>query len=207
MGRRTFLFAPQANINRASFNSRVNQFITGHGSFVTYLHRFGLCSHDRCVRGAKGDPNHYATVCPVTKPFHFAKPSAENLLTWCENIVQDKRSLARLDRWNLSETGRRTFLFAPQANINRASFNSRINQFNTGHGPFLTDLHSLCLCSHDRCVCGAKGDPNHYAAVCPVTKPFHFTKPSAENIPTWCVNVVQDKRSLAQTHEYYEDPS
>ncbi|GBO25066.1 hypothetical protein AVEN_114841-1 [Araneus ventricosus] len=73
-----------------------NQFITGHGPFVTYLHRFDLCSHDRCVCGAKGDPNHYATVCPVTKPFHFTKPSAESLSTWCENIVQEKRSLARL---------------------------------------------------------------------------------------------------------------
>ncbi|GBM77108.1 hypothetical protein AVEN_77626-1 [Araneus ventricosus] len=95
-GRRTFLFVPQVNINRASFKSRTNQFITGHGPFVTYLHRFGLCSHHRCVCGAKGDPNHYATVCPVTKPFHFKKPSAENLSTWCENIVQNKRSLARL---------------------------------------------------------------------------------------------------------------
>ncbi|GBN54485.1 hypothetical protein AVEN_68123-1 [Araneus ventricosus] len=83
-------------MNRASFNSRNNQFITGHEPFVTYLHRFGLCSHDRCVCGAKGDPNHYATVCPVTKPFHFTKPSAGNLSTWCENIVQDKRSLVRL---------------------------------------------------------------------------------------------------------------
>ncbi|GBM49170.1 hypothetical protein AVEN_148090-1 [Araneus ventricosus] len=68
----------------------------GPGPFVTYLHRFGLCSHDRYVCGAKGDPNHYATVCPVTKPFHFTQPSAENLSTWCENIAQDKRSLARL---------------------------------------------------------------------------------------------------------------
>ncbi|GBN78857.1 hypothetical protein AVEN_127717-1 [Araneus ventricosus] len=67
-----------------------------HGPFVTYLQRFGLSSHDRCVCGDKGDPNHYATVCPVTKPFHFTKPSAENLSTWCENIAQDKRSLARL---------------------------------------------------------------------------------------------------------------
>ncbi|GBL84049.1 hypothetical protein AVEN_100907-1 [Araneus ventricosus] len=57
---------------------------------------FGLCSHDQRVCGAKGDPNHYSTVCPVTKPFHFKKPSAENLSTWCENIVQDRRSLARL---------------------------------------------------------------------------------------------------------------
>ncbi|GBN72783.1 hypothetical protein AVEN_197580-1 [Araneus ventricosus] len=50
--------------------------------------------HKSCVCSAKGDPN--ATVCPATKPFHFTKPSAENLSTWCENIVQDKRSLARL---------------------------------------------------------------------------------------------------------------
>ncbi|GBM65809.1 hypothetical protein AVEN_172661-1 [Araneus ventricosus] len=65
------------------------------------------------------------------------------------------------DRWNLSETGRRTFLFVPQININRASFNSRTNQFITGHGPFVTYPHRFGLCSHDRCVCGAKGDPNH----------------------------------------------
>ncbi|GBN93640.1 hypothetical protein AVEN_257032-1 [Araneus ventricosus] len=70
--------------------------MTGHGPFVTYLHRFGLCSHDRCVCGAKDDPNHYATVCPVTKPFRFTKPSAEILSMWCENIVRNKRSLARL---------------------------------------------------------------------------------------------------------------
>ncbi|GBO01529.1 hypothetical protein AVEN_70277-1 [Araneus ventricosus] len=46
--------------------------------------------------GNKGDPDHYATDCPVTKPFYFMKPSAENLSTWCENIVQNKRSLAQL---------------------------------------------------------------------------------------------------------------
>ncbi|GBN89216.1 hypothetical protein AVEN_156776-2-1, partial [Araneus ventricosus] len=74
---RNFPFVPQVNINRTSFDSKINQFITGHGPSVTNLHRFGLCSHDRCVCGAKGDPNHYATVCPVTKSFHFLKPSAE----------------------------------------------------------------------------------------------------------------------------------
>ncbi|GBO24058.1 hypothetical protein AVEN_265748-1 [Araneus ventricosus] len=29
----------------------------------SYLHRFGLCSHDRCVCGDKGNPNHYSTRC------------------------------------------------------------------------------------------------------------------------------------------------
>ncbi|GBM34238.1 hypothetical protein AVEN_60579-1 [Araneus ventricosus] len=86
------------------------------------------------------------------------------------------------DRWNLSETGRRTFLFVPQVNINRASFNSRTNQFITGHRPFVTYLHRFGLCSHDQCVCGAEGDPNHFVTVFPVAKPFHFTKPRAENL-------------------------
>ncbi|GBN98516.1 hypothetical protein AVEN_192514-1 [Araneus ventricosus] len=102
------------------------------------------------------------------------------------------------DRWNLSETGRRTFLFVPQVNINRASFNSRTNQIITGHGPFVTYLHRFGLCSHDRWICGAKGDPNHHATACPVTKPFHFTKPNAENFSTWCGNIVQDKRFLGR---------
>ncbi|GBL92515.1 hypothetical protein AVEN_174773-1 [Araneus ventricosus] len=49
-------------------------FYFGHGPFVTHLHRFDLCSHDRCVCGGKGDPDHFATDCPVTKPFHFVSP-------------------------------------------------------------------------------------------------------------------------------------
>ncbi|GBO34581.1 hypothetical protein AVEN_139423-1, partial [Araneus ventricosus] len=64
-----------------------------HGPFVTYLHRFGLCSHDRCVYGDKGDPDHYATDCSVTKPFHFLKSSAENPSTWYENIVKTEDPL------------------------------------------------------------------------------------------------------------------
>ncbi|GBO04740.1 hypothetical protein AVEN_172185-1, partial [Araneus ventricosus] len=67
-----------------------------HGPFVTYLHRFGLCLRDRCVCVDNGDPDHYATVFLMTKSFHLMKTSAENLWTWCENIAQNKRSLARL---------------------------------------------------------------------------------------------------------------
>ncbi|GBN02787.1 hypothetical protein AVEN_20881-1 [Araneus ventricosus] len=66
------------------------------GPFVTYLRRFSLCSRGRCVCCDKDDLDHNATDCPVTKPFHFIEPSAENLSTWCENIVQNKSSLARL---------------------------------------------------------------------------------------------------------------
>ncbi|GBM04861.1 hypothetical protein AVEN_221382-1, partial [Araneus ventricosus] len=57
------------------------------GPFVTYLHRFDLCSHVRCDWGDKGDLDHYATDSLVTKPFHFMKSSARRLSIWCENIV------------------------------------------------------------------------------------------------------------------------
>ncbi|CAL1262738.1 unnamed protein product, partial [Larinioides sclopetarius] len=40
----------------------------------------------------------------------------------------DLELLQNRDRWNLLETGRRTFLFVPQVNINQASFSSKINQ-------------------------------------------------------------------------------
>ncbi|GBO23204.1 hypothetical protein AVEN_169146-1 [Araneus ventricosus] len=52
--------------------------------------------------------------------------------------------------------------------------------------------------SHDRCVCGDEGDPNLYATYFPLTKPFRFTKPSTENLWTWCENIASDKRSLAR---------
>ncbi|GBO08977.1 hypothetical protein AVEN_5605-1 [Araneus ventricosus] len=90
------LFVPQVNSNRASFNSRTDQSISGHGPFVTYLHRFGSCSHDGGVSDDESDPDHYAPDCPVTKPSHFTNSGAENLSTWCENILPDKKSLARL---------------------------------------------------------------------------------------------------------------
>ncbi|GBN60950.1 hypothetical protein AVEN_185690-1, partial [Araneus ventricosus] len=31
-------------------------FVTGHGPFPSYLHRFNLRTHDNCLRGEKGDP-------------------------------------------------------------------------------------------------------------------------------------------------------
>ncbi|GBM37734.1 hypothetical protein AVEN_179816-1 [Araneus ventricosus] len=97
LSNRVSLFAPQVNINRASFNSKINQFIRGYGAFLTFLYRFGLCSHDRCVCGDEGDPNHYATDRPVTKPFHFMKSNAENILdVVLKQKDQNKRSLLNI---------------------------------------------------------------------------------------------------------------
>ncbi|GBL95082.1 hypothetical protein AVEN_188823-1 [Araneus ventricosus] len=88
-GKSNFPVPIQDSINRTSFNSKTNQLITGHGSFVTCLYRFGLCPHDRCACEGKGDSD-----CHVKKNYHFTKPSVGNLSTWCEHIVQSKSFLA-----------------------------------------------------------------------------------------------------------------
>ncbi|GBM76057.1 hypothetical protein AVEN_153308-1 [Araneus ventricosus] len=99
---KTEIFSCLPSLQLSSELNIVASSITGHSPLQikertwAVRDKFGLCSHDRCVCGAKGDPNHCATVCSVTKPFYFTKPSAEDLSTWCVNIVQDKISLTRL---------------------------------------------------------------------------------------------------------------
>ncbi|GBN08155.1 hypothetical protein AVEN_1026-1 [Araneus ventricosus] len=93
------------------------------------------------------------------------------------------------DRWNLSETGRRTFIFVPQVNVNRASFNSRTT-FIAGHGPFVTVftgsvyVHTIiCLMIKVVQTTGNR---------LPVT--FFFTKPSAEDLSSTCVQILPNAK-------------
>ncbi|GBN67980.1 hypothetical protein AVEN_80132-1 [Araneus ventricosus] len=71
-------------------------FVTGHGSFPSYLHRFNLRTHDNCSCGEKGDPMHYATKCPFTLSWHFQTPTVRNKLQWLKNILTNNLSRARL---------------------------------------------------------------------------------------------------------------
>ncbi|GBM66720.1 hypothetical protein AVEN_197789-1 [Araneus ventricosus] len=70
----------------------------------------------------------------------------------------------RQDGWNLSETGRRTFLFVPEVSINRATFNSKMNHYITEYGTLCPVPLRLGLCPQDRSVCG-EGVPNRVVAI------------------------------------------
>ncbi|GBN63311.1 hypothetical protein AVEN_189015-1 [Araneus ventricosus] len=48
-------------------------------------------------------------------------------------------------------------------------------------------------------ICGAEGDPNHYATVYPVTKPFHFKKPSPGSIFT-NPTLIELRQEIGQYH-------
>ncbi|GBL99451.1 hypothetical protein AVEN_63847-1 [Araneus ventricosus] len=47
----------------------------------------------------KGRPLHYATSCPLTSSFHFTKPSAEHILLWWKNLLLNKPSRIKIDKF------------------------------------------------------------------------------------------------------------
>ncbi|GBN26655.1 hypothetical protein AVEN_61422-1 [Araneus ventricosus] len=71
-------------------------FVTAHGPFPSYLHRFNLRAHDNCSCGGKADPTHYATKCPLTLSWHFQTPAVSLKLQWLKNILTNNFSRTRL---------------------------------------------------------------------------------------------------------------
>ncbi|GBN23923.1 hypothetical protein AVEN_40193-1 [Araneus ventricosus] len=71
-------------------------FVTGHGPFPSYLHRFKLRTHDNCSCGENGDPMHYATKCRFTLSWHFQTPTVSLKLHWLKDILTKNLSRTRL---------------------------------------------------------------------------------------------------------------
>ncbi|GIY03841.1 RNase H domain-containing protein [Caerostris extrusa] len=57
-GRRTHHFLPTVS-TKMSTNTSINYFVTGHGPFPAYLHRFNVKETDNCLCGEIGTPDHY----------------------------------------------------------------------------------------------------------------------------------------------------
>ncbi|GBL75237.1 hypothetical protein AVEN_194469-1 [Araneus ventricosus] len=62
-------------------------FLTGHGPFPSYLHRFNLRTYDNFSCEEKGDPMHCATKCRFTLSWHFQTPTVSLKLQWLKNIL------------------------------------------------------------------------------------------------------------------------
>ncbi|GBL72717.1 hypothetical protein AVEN_127952-1 [Araneus ventricosus] len=71
-------------------------FVTGHGPFPSYLHRFNLRTRDNWSCGEKGDPMHYATKCRFTISRDFQTPTVSLKLQWLKNILTNNLSRTRL---------------------------------------------------------------------------------------------------------------
>ncbi|PRD34349.1 UNVERIFIED_CONTAM: hypothetical protein NCL1_14962 [Trichonephila clavipes] len=58
-GLRSKSFFPLPSLDINPHSSYVTQFLTNHGPFVSYLHRFKLKATPNCLRGSVGDADHY----------------------------------------------------------------------------------------------------------------------------------------------------
>ncbi|GBO42492.1 hypothetical protein AVEN_8799-1 [Araneus ventricosus] len=71
-------------------------FVTSHGPFPSYLHRFSLRIHDNWSWGEKGDPIDYATKCRFTLSWYFQTPTVSLKLQLLKNILTNNLSRTRL---------------------------------------------------------------------------------------------------------------
>ncbi|GBL78584.1 hypothetical protein AVEN_180185-1 [Araneus ventricosus] len=87
---------PRVSNKPVGWNREEIMFVTGHGPFPSYLHRFNLRTYDNCSGGEKGDPMHYATKCRFTLSWHFQTPTVSLKLQWLKNIHTNNLSRTRL---------------------------------------------------------------------------------------------------------------
>ncbi|KFM77633.1 Retrovirus-related Pol polyprotein from type-1 retrotransposable element R1, partial [Stegodyphus mimosarum] len=95
-GRRLYDFQSEVNQNLNSCSSHLTQYLTGHGPYMSYLHRFRLRDSDQCICGSTGDPDHYVFDCPHTANSHLKRPAAINMPAWFKNTIKNKYALSRI---------------------------------------------------------------------------------------------------------------
>ncbi|GBO19522.1 hypothetical protein AVEN_274741-1 [Araneus ventricosus] len=95
-GRSTQDIVPRVSNKPVGWNREEIMFVTGHGTFFSYLHSFNLRTHDNCSCGEKGDPIQYATKCRFTLSWYFQTPTVSLKLQWLKNILTNNLSRTRL---------------------------------------------------------------------------------------------------------------
>ncbi|XP_055924650.1 uncharacterized protein LOC129956737 [Argiope bruennichi] len=95
-GRSTYTILPKVKTTQTGWEREEIMFVTGHGPFPTYLHRFQLRDSSTCGCGEEGTPFHYATSCPLTTTYHFTKPSQHLEPIWWKRITSNKTSRVKI---------------------------------------------------------------------------------------------------------------
>ncbi|GBO09339.1 Putative protein in type-1 retrotransposable element R1DM [Araneus ventricosus] len=87
-GRSTNKVIPKVSLVTQNWPRQVTQFVTGHGPFPYYLHRFGKHRDPFCACGEEGTPFHYAVSCPLTSSFHLRDPGVQFQDAWHKSVVK-----------------------------------------------------------------------------------------------------------------------
>ncbi|GBO15951.1 hypothetical protein AVEN_160963-1 [Araneus ventricosus] len=99
-GRSTFNILPRVSTQPCYWKREQILFLTGLSPFPSYPNRFNLASTGNCPRGnTSGTPLHYATECILTESFHMTKPAQQHELIWFRNVVSNKGSQFKIQRF------------------------------------------------------------------------------------------------------------
>ncbi|GBN58384.1 Putative protein in type-1 retrotransposable element R1DM [Araneus ventricosus] len=71
-------------------------FLSGHGPFPQYLHRFKRIGSPLCACGLVGDADHYTFDCSLTKEFHLVKPADEHKAFWFRNLMSNSQAIGKM---------------------------------------------------------------------------------------------------------------
>ncbi|GBO26896.1 Retrovirus-related Pol polyprotein from type-1 retrotransposable element R1, partial [Araneus ventricosus] len=85
-GRSTHKVIPKVSLKTYNWPRQVTHFVTEHGPFPYYLHRFGKHRDPFCACGEEGTPLHYAVHCPLTASYHFRDPGDQHLDAWRKSL-------------------------------------------------------------------------------------------------------------------------
>ncbi|XP_035222043.1 uncharacterized protein LOC118194935 [Stegodyphus dumicola] len=92
---RTFYFKAKVDLQRLTPNPLLVRFISSHGPFPQYFHRFAITSTDVCICGEKGTADHYIAACPLTEEHHIAIPITDRQ-AFCKFLVKHKQSIRQI---------------------------------------------------------------------------------------------------------------
>ncbi|GBN29614.1 Putative protein in type-1 retrotransposable element R1DM [Araneus ventricosus] len=71
-------------------------FLSGHGPFPQYLHRFNKLGSPLCVCGQVGDADHYTFDCSLTKKHHLLKPADAHKQSWFQNLHKNTQAIGKM---------------------------------------------------------------------------------------------------------------
>lgn len=106
-GRTLYNHCPKISQQIKSTTPWVTSFLTGHGPFLDYLHRFNKTPTDICVCDKQGTATHYLTECPLTQTWHIKKSTTTNMTLWTKSVMTNKIIQSKLKEtynWLINNT-------------------------------------------------------------------------------------------------------
>ncbi|GFS61554.1 putative 115 kDa protein in type-1 retrotransposable element R1DM [Trichonephila clavipes] len=89
-GLRVKRFFNNPKLNILPISKYLVHFLTNHGPFPAYLHRFNLLPSPNCLCGSPGDADHYVFHCLFTSDHHLVNPSPNALYPWVNSIINNR---------------------------------------------------------------------------------------------------------------------